>query len=628
VTPALARFAWVALPAAIVLGVVLRLVPCWNDPSFDFVVDAGYHERLIRSEVAAGHLPDVDPLSNAPEGRRTANELPIGLYTAGAFAVRALGAVGEPKWALAWLVALCGVAIAFPVWLGTRAAFGSADVARLAAAASVLIPTHLERSYGYWLRYDAPGTLLVATHVAMALAALASGARGRRIAWAIGSGVALFAAIATWRVTFIVVGLEFGFVLWRLVHGGADEALRDTWAATVLATCASIVAIPYLAELRHGAGGWIAVISALPVLGLGVASRGVRWGVFAATIAAVIAAIALGGGGGEGYATLPALIGAKAGLGGTPAPPLALMLEVQELYSVAPWRLLFDPQLYFVLGAWLVASPFLFAWIRRGRPVAGAVNAAPALLAFVTAGLVAMTLMFVRTSVLLAPFLVMVLGGLAARLLSRDEAPESGAAEAKPRAGRRAKRGASARAMRSRMAVALGVSAAWTCALAATQAFGTFSRLSTGERETLAYLVSHSRPDAIVAAPWDEGYDVQNAGRRTVVDGLLESVPNRLRIVELDDALMARDPAVLANWCARRGATWLLLSPPTAVQGIAAVAGDPIAEKIKRGDALTPGPETDHVVIHLMLADSPMPGFTPAFDSGGYRLYRVGTASH
>src|SRR5262245_57774974 len=194
------RLPWLSprfvLPLAAVIGINLRLVPAMLHPDFPFVHDAAYHERLIVQTLVAGRLPAIDRLSNAPTGRRTAQELPVGLYAVAASAHRGLSALGlvDLKWNLELLIALCGGLIALPVWFGTRAVFGSTSAASCAALGSVLLPAHLQRTYGYWLRYDALGALLVATHVAFALASLGTTEPWRRRALAVASALSLVAA--------------------------------------------------------------------------------------------------------------------------------------------------------------------------------------------------------------------------------------------------------------------------------------------------------------------------------------------------------------------------------------------------------------------------------------------------
>src|SRR5439155_1565106 len=68
--------------------------------------------------------------------------------------------------------ALAGALIVVPVWLATRAVGGSAGTAWIAALIIETLPAHLHRTFGYWVRYDALGGLLIAAHVAFVLRAL------------------------------------------------------------------------------------------------------------------------------------------------------------------------------------------------------------------------------------------------------------------------------------------------------------------------------------------------------------------------------------------------------------------------------------------------------------------------
>ena len=159
------RFAFGALTLAVALGFALRIAPCVRNPGFENIFDGQYHERLTRQVVTSGRLAEVDSLSNAPVGRRTASHLPLGLYFTGAGFHRALAAFGcrDLRWNLAMLEALAGAFIAFPVWLGALAVFRDRRAAVLAALLAVFLPGHLQLTQGITLRYDDLGTLLVTT---------------------------------------------------------------------------------------------------------------------------------------------------------------------------------------------------------------------------------------------------------------------------------------------------------------------------------------------------------------------------------------------------------------------------------------------------------------------------------
>src|SRR5262245_50088233 len=91
------------VPLAVLIGVYVRLLPGLLHPGLPIVSDAAYHARLVEETLAAGRLPAIDRLSNAPEGRRTARELPVGLYAASALWNGALSPLGsrDLRWNLA-----------------------------------------------------------------------------------------------------------------------------------------------------------------------------------------------------------------------------------------------------------------------------------------------------------------------------------------------------------------------------------------------------------------------------------------------------------------------------------------------------------------------------------------------
>ena len=618
------------LPLAVLIGVLVRLAPCLLRPDFQFFSDAAYHGRLVQQTVAGGRLAAVDSMSNAPQGRRTASELPVGLYDVSALAHRALSGLGfrDLRWNLAFLVALCGGLIAIPVWLGARAAFGNPSAAALAGLASVLLPSHLSRSYGIWFRYDALGTLLVATHAALALATLSSAGPGRRRGLALASAAFLVAALWVWRVSFLVLAIELAFVIFRFASRGAEPALRDLVVAIALIGSAGVASIEYLwARGFLLSSPWLVAIGlsvALCVPALRVGGRR------AFRIAAIVGVIGLAAWLGwsrvpSGYAGLMALLPARLGLARGHDPVAVLMLEVQELTGITPWTLA-GPQELFLLGAWLLGSPVLFWWL-AGRPRVArwsGIDPAATLLAFVCAGLAACTLLFERTSVLLAPFAAMALGGLGARLA---EAPAAAPAHARPQS-----RGGDAKRVRGRggpplrrwLAAGLVASAVATGVAGLVQARSAGAILPPGEAMAIAFLRERTPRDAVILSLWDEGYDIQAyAARATVVDGLLESDENRRRIFAFDSAMMAPTPDALERFCARHRSSWLLVPPLDYIYTVAAVAGDPIAERIAHDQPLRVGIDTERVLYHLMEEDVRLPRFRLAYRAGGYRVYEL-----
>ena len=615
------------LPLAVLTGVLIRLAPCLLRPDFQFFSDAAYHGRLVQQTVAAGRLAAVDSMSNAPEGRRTASELPVGLYAVGALAHRVLSGLGfrDLKWNLAFLVALSGGLIAIPVWFGARAVFGNSSAAALGALASVFLPAHLSRSYGIWFRYDALGTLLVTAHAALALATLSCARPGRRRGLALASSAFLVAALWVWRVSFLVLAIELAFVVFRFVTRGAEPALRDLAVATALIGSAGVVSIEYLrARAFLFSSPWLVAIGLAVALCLPALREGGRR---ALRIAAIVAVVGLAAWLGwsrvpSGYAGLTALLPARLGISRGHDPVAVLMLEVQELTGITPWTLA-GPQELFLLGAWLLASPVLFWWL-AGRPRItrwSGIDPAAALLAFVCAGLAACTLLFERTSVLFAPFAAMTLGGLGARLV---EAPVA----ARAHAGAPSRRGDTKRRerggppIRRWLAIGLAASAVATGIAGIVQARSSGAIISPDEAMAIGFLRERTPRDAVIVGFWDAGYDIQaHAGRATVMDGLLESDENRRRIFAFDSALMAPTPEALERLCARYRAKWLLVPPLDYIYTVAAVAGDPIAERIAHDQPLRVGIDTERVLYHLMAEDVRLPSFRLAYRAGDYRVY-------
>jgi len=605
----------VVLPLALVLGFVLRLAPCLRDPDFAYFGDSRYHERLTREVVTHGGLPTVDPMCEAPTGRRTADHLPTGLYSVAASWHRLLAAVGlrDLRWNLALLTALLGGLIALPVWLGARAAGARRGGAAFAALIAVFLPAHIARTHGLFYRYDAAGTLLITTHVALALATLASTTRRRRLALAVGAGLALVMAAWLWRVCLLVVGFELALAALWLVVRGADGAPRALWLAVALIGTAGIAGIPYLrAHAFVFSPFWLAVLFfgvlvAMPRLG-----PGSRWPVrlLAVAVAAGLAAW-LGRYDTRGdYAGLATMLASRLGLVHGHDPVAALMTNVMELKGLDTWSLLFAWYENSLLGVWLVASPVLLVWLARTLPAdqRPRLTSATVMLAGVTVPTIVATFLFLRIGVILAPLAAMVLGVLVSGL----------------RAGSRA-------SGRWSMGIRRALTAAFAFSTLVTLAVGVVTALNVPTfhvrslEAALRFLRERTPEHAIVACLPDFGYDVQTqAGRATLVDGLLESRENRERIVALDYALMAPDPAALRAFCSRYRATWLLVPPAVVMGGAAKVTGDPLADVLERSVSLPAGPLTDHAFVPLVAINvAPPPGFRRAYIAGSFQVYEV-----
>jgi len=620
----------IVLSLAVALGVALRLAPCVRDPGFEYFVDGQYHERLTRQVVASGRLAEVDALSNAPVGRRTADHLPVGLYFAGAGLHRVLAAFGleDVRWSLATLLALAGALIALPVWLGTTAVFGDRRAAAVAAMLAVFLPAHLTRTQGITLRYDGLGTLLVTAHVALALAALAEPRGPRRLRFSFAAALAFVAAMSVWRVSLVVLEVELACAVLRFVLRGPEPALRDLWLTVAIVGTLGLIPVGYLSEHRFLLSPiWLGVVGfglALAILGPG---WGRRWPLRLAALAAV-GIIALGWGrfeAAEDYAGLASVLESKLGWPGGHDPNATLMLIVVELQSMSLRRFLTDWRFFSTLGALFAMSPVLFWWL-GGRPSARQLlrmEAAPATLVVVAGALAVSTLLFQRSCVLLAPFLAITIGGLLVRSWT------SAAVDHAPRRARQAPRFHRAPLGARRLVLAVIVIAVAGAMVSGVVTSGSSaSRLAPNQKAAIEFLRTHAPDNAVVMCDWDSGYEIQSrTGRATVVDGLLESAENRRRIIELYAALMDPSSARLEALCRRYHASWLLLPPSTAIYAMAAVTGDPLAEVLARHEAVPRGPLTDHLIVHLLEGDPSYPGLRRALQVGGYVVFEVVGAS-
>jgi hypothetical protein len=334
------------------------------------------------------------------------------------------------------------------------------------------------------------------------------------------------------------------------------------------------------------------------------------------------------------YAATFALVPAKLAIafGARPAlPPIvALELGIEELTSLSPLGLLGAGALSW-LGPWFIASPLLLAWGASARRRLESLALAPALFAVLCAAMTALTLLFERNKVLLAPLAAVACGGLAARLIAGARRPRAGAAaphsrrpDARASMAPRLERSAAASAA---LGILFGVCAAVTAYDAIMLAASRRSTFQPEYREALEFLRDRTPAEAVVMSPWEHGYEVQAYARRaTVMDGLIESAKNQRRIVAFAEAAMMPAADSLAQLCRRHRAEWLLVPPSTHLYSVAVVARAPFVAKLLPGIPLTRA-EADRVLVQMMVLGRSYPGFEKVFERDGYRIYRAGAAS-
>jgi asparagine N-glycosylation enzyme membrane subunit Stt3 len=596
----------VALVATVALGTWLRMAVTWMDRDAAFLNDSAFHWRMISETVSQGHVPALDRLSEPPAGRDVRAYLPEGMYQAAASFHRALGG-RDLRWSVLLFVALAGGLIALPVFGGARA-LGAGPWTGLAAAVfAVFVPAHVHRTYAYWLRYDALGTLLLMVHVALALRAL-SGARRVWLHSAI-SALALSLALACWRVALLLPLVEMAFVFVWMALRGAGPALRAWLTAQCAAMLLAGVTLGYLR-----ADQFLTSPSAL-VLVCMTAATWIRFprypeGSISARGGIMLAAVFLGatlsrvfahqGVVGEQLGIVPARALAMFGFHAVTTPMLDLQLTVQEMEPASPLALL-GPGFLSLSAPWFFASPVL-AWLAAGRPgwrKVRQMSDALALFVALGAGALVATLLFDRNKVLLGPLAAMAFGVLLAQWLRKPGA------------------------LRRTLAVVLGLCMAATAFDGTTLAFSRTPDPDRDEMAVLAWLAAHTPGNAVVLAPWEVGYELQTyAGRAAVTDGLLESRENGARIEALARASFDSAPDSLLALAHRDHASYLIVPPSDHLYALAWVANVPFRDKLVRGVPLDPA-ESQGVMTQMMVLGRSYPRIEKQFEQGSWRVYAV-----
>lgn len=596
----------VALAAIVVVGLVLRMVPVWLGPAGAFTGDAAYHARLAVAVAETGALPAVDGQSDAPDGRHTAHLLPTGMYLLAGWLIRTTGA--DASLALQLMIALAGALIGPVVFLLARSLGIRPGYALVAAVAATLMPAHLHRTFGWWLRYDAIGTLFAAVHLAAFLYALrAESVRAGRW-WSVIAAVALVLGAAFWRVALILPPIEAVVLCAVWVIRGRDARVRDALTVVVVTGSLGMLAIAYLREQQYLLSrAWLLVVLATVLHWFpSRPGRIARGAIAVGGLAGVWIAGALRPG---GYDALAEIVQARfhSMLGSSPGDPLLrLMLSVEELTGVGvlEWP---GPAYLSGMALLVVAAVVMLIRDRRGKRRAP-LGTGTIVFVGVSIALLTLTALFARSKILLAPLLAAAIGWLAQRWLD-PEAPGRG--------------GARHAATRTLAVIALVAAFGWT----AWDAWRLMrSRTAVMPADKVAVIESVARltpPGAVIVAPWELGYEVQRyADRPTVMDGLLESAPNRRQIVAFAQAALAQPPDSLERYCESVGAEWLVVPPSTQLYGVAVVADVPFVEKLIPGIPLTPA-EGDRTLIRMMLQGGHQGAFVEQVRHGQWRLMRL-----
>jgi hypothetical protein len=628
-----------ALLVIVAGGTWLRMLPFVADPAGTFLSDAAFHERMTMTS-AVGPIPVRDLLANAPEGRVLGDLLPLAFYSMVAFVHRVLAALdhADIRFHSLFAIALFGGLIALPVFAMCRITTRDDRAGLLAALTAVVVPAHLHRTWCYWFRYESLGTLILAVHVAFGVAALAATDRRARWIHAAAAGLALWLALAVWRVSFMLPLLEAGFVMLIALRRPPSEGVRAWFACVIAGGTVACLTLGYLRTQWFVLSAPWAIAMALAILLLTplVVSARMRTrfaGIAVAVLAGVGLSLVAAHDRQYGSVAQAALQRVIAVLGRTPSgdPMTALALSVDELSSSSPADLFGPGGLSWLGGGSLIALAAL--WLAAGRPGLRRLAHAPdgaLLIGFLTAALAAITLVFVRNKVLLAPLFAVAAGLIAHGLLRARATADT------PRRGARKDRGASSRSGARPSGLAIAGLAVLTLALVGAT-FDAFrlatsrrARLEPGLSAALDYIRALTPLDAIVLSTWERGYEIQAlAGRRTVVDGLLEDPVVRDRIPRIAAALLQPRADSLAALCDQTGARYVLLPTSQWMLGILLTVPigmraelSTITAKVAGSQPLTSA-EADHILVRMMVLGEAPPPFEKVFEQDAWRVYRL-----
>ncbi len=606
----------VVLGALVALGTLIRLEPVRRAGGVEFDFDPAFHFRMVATVLATGHVPPVDRLGLAPEGKPIPTVLPTLLYPAVAGWHRILargGLTPALEWSAVLFVSLAGALIGVPLYLAARGLGLGRGPALLGAAFAVLSPAHIHRTAGPWLRYDALGALLVLGHIAALAVAVAAAMRHGRSLAAFAALVAalLFgAAVAAWRVPLLLVPLESAALL-GLLAAGRLRALhfRAVAPGLVLALALALI-VPYLRASgflwsRSGVFTLATLGAAVLVLATGLGSgAGPRRGdprITRGALVLAVLAVTLLAAAPSAYDSVSGAVARRLGLGGADigstllatnsemaSPRLRHLVDADYFSAVLPLALI-----YAVLRSFPRKAPLLGAAAAAARPGLLVWHAASAVF-------LVLTLFFARNKVIAGPLLALYPALLA------DQA-------FRPRPGGTARR--------LLAALLVGAGLLW-CAYDAHRLVRVLPARPDAEmRAALSWLRSAARPGDIVLGDWGPGYAIQLAtGLPTVTDGLLELPAMRERIAAFGAALYAEDENELLALARRHRARFLWI-PAAKRQIHAAYAGRRYADYFSAAGPTARGART----TYARLLDRPeeIAGLTLRYRAGPHLLFEV-----
>lgn len=628
------------LAVSVLLGVLLRLAPSLAHPPARFLGDGATIARLALAAAPHARLPAVDSLAEAPAGRPLRPALPPGLIVSAGTFHRLLKALGsrDASFDLALFGALCGGLIALPVFLWASVAFPGPWAAPAAAFLAVILPAHLHRTFGYLVRYDAPGSLAITAFLALVAAAFAAPHTSDRRLLGTAAGVALAIAAWAWRVSLLAPPLVAAFVvLWVVLRGDA-ETMRDVLTPLVIVATLLLPRIGYLGAQRYVfSPAWLAILAMTAALWTPPArSRRPfeRVGMLVVALAAGLAAARFFPFENP-YASAtnlaPLRLGLLFGQRVNATPHEALMLSVEELSAVMPAALLVGAMFLAWVGPWFALAAPLSGWLRgHTRPRPSSWSASHVFLAAVAIAWFVLSVMFYRTKVLLAPVAAVVVAGLLQRAIAggfgrAPAGPKPAPARAPARGGRVRQASAPRPGRGLGVVVTLGilVSIAATAAIAVQVTATRRAELEPEAAAVFDWLRTHRAAGTPVAATWGEGFEIEAyANRATLSDGFLESPESVRRVEAFARASLAQSPESLAVFCRRYGARQLVVPPSTQLLSVAMLTGDPLVAKLRNSQPLTPT-EADKALVRMMVYGRDEPPFRKVFEQGLWRVYAL-----
>ncbi len=180
--------------------VYLRMLPVIGN-EVDLKLDRAYHYRLTKEIVVTGSLSEVDYLSTHPEGRKTRQFLPVGMYYICAYFHKFINQFIDKGllWSIFLFCSVMGSLIFIPLYFIAYEIYRKKYIAFVSALLGALLPGYLYRTFAFWYRYEVAAIGILFLGLLFFIKTVGSANRQKAFWYAALSTVSTIGGLYIWR---------------------------------------------------------------------------------------------------------------------------------------------------------------------------------------------------------------------------------------------------------------------------------------------------------------------------------------------------------------------------------------------------------------------------------------------